>query len=315
MKNANKRLLISIAALVISIALAATTTFAWFTMDTTPEINDIDLTVTAQDGLYISKSSANDGTYRTSLTITGTEETTVILDAITPKDATGSDFKKIKSGTWGVGADAIDAAATDYYTQTFYIRSQSQYDIYVKALEITSTPAANRPNIEAWRAFDAGEISAAAIAKGAAIPQASLANAIRVGFVVGDTMFTYAAAEKAAGSLGAYNGSVNAANDHFITMYENEMEEADVTAFETAWKSPAYTLSTLGDLATVPASTKIGALAAEMTTGETPTATNWYKLAITVVVWAEGTDNDCFNEILKDSVKVNIEFSGNYTEA
>lgn len=313
MKNANKRLLISIAALVIAIALAATTTFAWFTMDTTPEVNDIDLTVTAQDGLYISTSADNDGTYRTSLTVTGTDEESVILNAITPKSATGSDFKKIKSGTWGVGADAIDAAATDYYTKTFYIRSQSQYDIYVKALEITATAAANRPNIEAWRDFAAGEISAAAIAKGAAIPEASLANAIRVGFVVGDTMFTYAAAEKAAGSLGAYTtGTVNAANDHFVTMYENEMDEDDVTAFEDAWKTPAYTLSTLGEVGT---GTKIGALAAEMTTGETPTATNWYKLAITVVVWAEGTDNDCFNEILKDSVKVNIEFSGNYTEA
>ena len=43
MKNANRRLLISLAALVIAIALAATTTFAWFTMDTTPEVKDIDL--------------------------------------------------------------------------------------------------------------------------------------------------------------------------------------------------------------------------------------------------------------------------------
>jgi hypothetical protein len=54
MKNANKRLILSLAALVISIALAATSTFAWFTMDATPEVSNINLTVTAQSGLEIS---------------------------------------------------------------------------------------------------------------------------------------------------------------------------------------------------------------------------------------------------------------------
>lgn len=54
MKHANKRLIVSLAALVISIALAATSTFAWFTMDATPEVSNINLTVTAQSGLEIS---------------------------------------------------------------------------------------------------------------------------------------------------------------------------------------------------------------------------------------------------------------------
>lgn len=323
MKNANKRLLISIAALVISIALAATTTFAWFTMDTTPEVNDIDLSVTAQDGLYIS-GSGTAGDFFTN--VTDTYEGTTVLKAITPTTATGNAFKKIQEGTT-VTEEA--AAATDYYKHTFYLRSQSDYDIYVESVEITGTANADRATIEAWKNLTAADLGVTGtwtaelealytdettlteggtivgteilVQKGNVLPfQAAIANAIRVGFYVNSTMYTYKNSLGAvAGSWGASATTLNAAHDYYRTT--TQMSPADITAFDTAWADPEYTVSTVG----LSTGTKI----ADMTKNVT---SDWYEVSVEVYVWADGTDKDCFNEILADGVSIDITFTGAY---
>lgn len=55
MKNKMARkLLVSILVLVATVALAGTSTYAWFSMSDTPEVGQLDLYVTAGEGLYIS---------------------------------------------------------------------------------------------------------------------------------------------------------------------------------------------------------------------------------------------------------------------
>lgn len=340
MKNANKRLLISIAALVISIALAATTTFAWFTMDTTPEINDIDLNVTAQDGLYISESN-DEGDFYTNITV---KNESPDLDAVTVKDHTDltQGFITIKDGT-----TVTEDASTDYYSKTIYIRSQSQYNVHVNNVTITGDETTTQ-NIYAWadltaadlgltgealdvvtfpEATDAAGTGAASdpyeaddilVPKNTLLPSlAVIENAIRVGFAVEDVMVHVYERDESAG-WGAYSTSYNAAHDYFKTV--TAMSAGDQTTFDATWANPGYSdilfdqtkLATTAGftednliLGTIDGGNPVGGLTA-------PGADGWYTAEIEIYIWAEGCDPDCFNELLKDSFTVSIELSGNY---
>lgn len=54
MSKTKKSLVISIFTLVMAVAIATTSTFAWFAMTETPSVEEFELTVTTQDGLFIS---------------------------------------------------------------------------------------------------------------------------------------------------------------------------------------------------------------------------------------------------------------------
>lgn len=54
MTKTRKSLVISIFTLVMAVAIATTSTYAWFAMTETPSVEQFELTVTTQDGLYIS---------------------------------------------------------------------------------------------------------------------------------------------------------------------------------------------------------------------------------------------------------------------
>lgn len=350
MKNANKRLIISIAALVISIALAATTTFAWFTMDTTPEINDIDLSVTVQDGLYISQTN-NDGDFYTNVTVG--QVGNLFLDAVTLKGAanlTAADaFVKIADGTTVGTANAT--ANTDFYKQTFYIRSQSQYNINVRNVTITGGDTTAIQNIDAWKNITAADLGltgdawddtlfpAAKSAEGVAltapvaaleaddilVPQgeelpvpAVIKNAIRIGFAASNVMVKVYEPNKGNGWDAYLPDSYNAAHDYFKTV--TAMSASDITTFDSTWATPTYSailfdqtkLSSAAGFTTdnlilgsYDSGNPVGGLTA-------PIADGWYTAAIDVYIWAEGCDPDCFNELLKDSISISIEFGGDY---
>lgn len=308
MKNANKRLLISIAALVIAIALAATTTFAWFTMDTTPEINKIDLTVTAQDGLYISL-TGTDGDYYTNLNVTD-ESASLKLDAVTLKKPTALDaaegvFTKIKDGTTVTSEDS-----SEYYSKEFFIRSQSNYSVHISNITIKDVTNPTQ-NIVAWRNFTTAADGFEAT-KGTALPvQALIQNAIRVGFAVGNEMVKIVNPNAGAGwedSTYTFNGD-KAAHDYYKTV--TQMSADDKGAFDNDWKDPVYTAIDKTKLASYGAvgNTVDNQILATLGTAD---ASLWYKQTIKVYIWAEGTDADCFNEILKTGFTVNIELSGTY---
>jgi hypothetical protein len=65
MKKAGKKLMVSAFVLMVAMSLAVTSTYAWFTMSSTPSVEGYDVNVTSQDGLLVS------ATYNTTDTFKG----------------------------------------------------------------------------------------------------------------------------------------------------------------------------------------------------------------------------------------------------
>jgi hypothetical protein len=337
MKNANKRLMMSIAVLVIAIALAATSTFAWMTMDTTPQVDNIDVAITVQDGLYVSTTGA-DGDYYTRLNLTGS--VTSGLDAITPAvDGASFKFITIPDGSLGVEYDEIEEEyvvdsedSTAYAKITLYIRSQSNYNIHIRSLAVTpKDPLGSGQNIDAWRAFTTAGGDPFEVAQGGELPvEAKIENALRVGFASGTTLLKIVNPAAGTGWEAPTYAGFNAAHDYFKTV--NAMTTAERTAFDTFWASPAAAFdgiqvaqTVLGAVSTenrllgggsvgsaTGGLTKITEAGSGQYYSSWSTPVDWYVATLDVYIWAEGTDPDCFNEILKNGASVSFELAGDY---
>lgn len=328
MKNANRRLLISLAALVIAIALAATTTFAWFTMDTTPEVNDIDLVVTTQDGLYI---SFDDG-LGSSRTFVQVEDEERVMKAVKLNSTTMENaFIKLKDGTVDTSEAAED---TDYFMTTVYISSASNYSVHLQSVEITINNAASLDAVYAWRDITAADINldtwteeAAAIfenaQEGLTIGQtlegdeviipvdtklpaqfANIKNSLRIGFAIDGTMVKVF---NPANGEGWEAYGFNAAHDYFN--YKNN------TTLGSDWTTDIYSSTIMFDQNDLPESetdlTEDNMIVDSL--GEIiANSGGWRRIAIDIYIWAEGTDVDCFNALLATDFQVDLVFAGNY---
>ena len=335
MKNANRRLLISLAALVIAIALAATTTFAWFMMDTTPEVKDIVLVVTTQDGLYISFDEGL-GSSKTFVQVgEGTKNMKAVkLSSTTMENA----FIKLKDGEVNTSEAA---ASTDYFMKTVYISSTSNYSVHLKSVEITPTNAASLAAVYAWRNITAADLALstwteedAAIfenAEGLTIGQplegdeviirkdtelpalADIKNSLRIGFAIDGTMVKVFNPAKGEG-WEAYG--FNAAHDYFY--------HKNGTTLDSDWTTDICSSSStlMFDQNDLPESetdlTEDDLTDANMivdSLGEIIDDGGWRRIAIDIYIWVEGTDVDCFNALLATDFQVDLVFAGKYLEA
>lgn len=324
MKNANKRLIISIAALVISIALAATTTFAWFTMDTTPEVNDINLNVTAQDGLYIAY-GAGSMDWTTNLSLNTMTYSDVRLDSITPA-GTGDDALKAGLTTSFIKLDtnsnamvpAASAVSTpvntnndgkiDFLKITLEIRSQSSYSVHLGTASVTATTVPADSNmLYAWRNMDTNApatMSALELGDAITTPITTAANAARIGFATaGASSFTkvYVPNATAGWDDAAYvveSTPWNAAQDYYKTVTENTTIPVTTNG---------YSSLIISGLASDDASATADNLIVTLADGDTD---GWFTATIDVYVWLEGTDADCFNEILDDDLSISFSLYG-----
>ncbi|NLO65022.1 MAG: hypothetical protein GX095_07280 [Clostridiales bacterium] len=336
MKNANRRLLISLAALVIAIALAATTTFAWFTMDTTPEVNDIYLVVTTQGGLYI---SFEDG-LGSSKTFVEVGEGTKNMKAVKLNSTTMENaFIKLKDGTVG---DSEAAADTDYFKTRVHISSTSNYSVHLQSVKITPDPAASPYAVYAWRDITAADINLntwteedAAIfenAEGLTIGQtlegneviipkdtklpaqfANIKNSLRIGFAIDGTMVKVF---NPANGEGWEAYSFNAAHDYFN--YKNG------TTLSSDWTtdiSSTIMFDLMFDQNDLPPESEADLTEDDLTEanmivdslGEIiADSGGWRRIAIDIYIWVEGTDVDCFNALLATDFQVDLVFAGKY---
>lgn len=373
MKDANKRLMMSIAVLVVAVALAATSTFAWLTMDTTPEVNNIDVAISIQDGLYVS-TTGKDGDYYTRIDLSG-GDTITGLGFITPKkgDPSGFSFVTIAPGTL-----STSMATTAYASITVYIRSQSNYNIHVKNVTVTAKdPQNSAQNIDSWKITAAqmgltgeewnstlypnatnaaGEALSGThtliatdilVPQGAELPvEATVENALRVGFASNGELVKIINPNAGLGWEAEDYEGYNAAHDYYKTV--TAMSASEKTTFDSAWANPDTAFNSITITQTALAGydadgagtdySPVGHTAGNRLLGGTggdpvaptggltlltapgsgqyytdwATVNGWYVATLTVYIWAEGTDPDCFNEILKDGASVSFELSGEY---
>lgn len=369
MKAANRRLFISLLALVIAVAIAATTTFAWFSMNTTPEANNIKLSVTTDDSVYISKTE--NGEFKKSIDF-ATDDFTAIK--LIPVSAVGSK----DSYTLQDLNNATKTAGTDYFETTIHFRSASEYALSLSDIITSSTASADALALTAWDDFEKGSIYSGAIAKDTKLNTITNgANAIRVGLVgkadgqaVSGTIYDpnfdkgFSAASGVASNAGHeyfefINGSAPAKTTEAIAStneigayYRTGLVAATSYTAEAKYftrsANGTYTLdstitseSALNDAASVvytfgtsevyytkadgayTAVDKANFAVTDATqfyaqNEDVPTVLklvkdsndNWYKGSLTIRIWLEGTDADCFETILADTITTSLHFSG-----
>lgn len=149
MKKVTKRLLISVMVLIAAVSLATATTYAWFTMNDTPEVNGFDVNVTAVDGLYITAVGLGDadpstvtkgepGTFKSYVTA---EE--VIANILAYNNGqyaqNATTLKTLTHGTVDSGAITTPAGfkqpaadETNHYTFRLFFRSNNNYNVLMK---------------------------------------------------------------------------------------------------------------------------------------------------------------------------------------
>jgi hypothetical protein len=352
MKNSTKRLLVSLGFLAIALIVTTTTTFAWFSFNNTVKVTGISATVTAQDGLYISttengvygrtvdfKDCLVDGATSTQLVKNNVYELRDLSSAdgttYTKADGNAATTSKLSTYTLVGDAGTYDAKATYYtladgvYTKTtvadaddfgtkkatlytcttanyiefaFWLKSSSSYDVYLaKESTVGSEHTAKTPDIAAWGKFAAETYSTATGANAAEIAQGSslktlvkAENAARVSFQFASETATiwnpHADVGFNKGNLaGAYNDHINGTTTG-----------ADITE-PTSKDSAALAVDTSAATISVDGKDKLGSVSTSNTA-----------VKVTVRIWLEGKDGDCFNQILADTLNVNLSLYGKY---
>ncbi|MEG1528301.1 MAG: hypothetical protein RR418_03925 [Clostridia bacterium] len=306
------RILILVMSLILTVALAGTTTFAWFTMNDTVGVNGLNFNVDGNEGLMISANNA-DGSYRmnlksgdTALGMPGTAD--ISLTAVTPKlsttawDATYA-FED-KAGTQ-TGTVATPGATGGFYVLHLWLKSDLAMTVTLDKLTIGAVAGTGKNVQNPFQdKFDADGTGNGAyaptagktldvsyyggtgedIATGGAIT-AEAQNATRFAvFTVNATTYAFKAAYDPNSTLGWTDNTANLAAD----LYDIISNQALGTTTHVE----------MTGIKTVPDADVICTLTAGVAQ------------EIAVVVWIEGKDGDCFNGIIGDKLVVSFSFKG-----
>lgn len=312
MTKAKKRLLFSVAALVIAIAVATGSTFAWFTINREVNVEEMDISVTAgSQGIYIAAKKT--GPYKTALNmddlVTAGYNKDAKLDALTSAD--GKVITDRGSNT------ALTKESGKFIEMTFYFRATGET---MPIIDLKETKDDNRSTVllphttnnaqtvdNTWKAINIGDYGQAR-----AIPlngkiEARAAHAARVSF---DALAHDKVAKNTRvwdpfyGDTTTFCGLANSANGgkldnsvgNFALEYYNETKAPD---------EPKLTWPTDGIVAT---EAKDDFFKNVLVLSETSTP-KVYEGELTIRIWLEGWDGDCMTSILGDKIKADFVFA------
>lgn len=336
--KATKKILGASAALVMAVGVATGSTFAWFTSNNTVKVDQIEMGVVSQtDNLLVLATDTANTTYannafKTQLTTADIQaalgldkSASIALDALTSGEngyaggtsTNGTVLKNSKGGTESYNKAQEGNKFAEY---KLVFRST------VPSLNILLYGGATGDNLSvvtpqgddvannvayAWDNSITEANYGAAVGEGAAII-ARAANAARVAFISGENGKVWAPNEaEKSGAQATANTTGNGKGfwkGNLASDYNKHMgvTTTDVTAVtNTGVVTPlavaaptSYDSATMSDnLVVTLGATKVG-------------GTEYYQAEVTVRIWLEGTDGDCFDAILSDSLNVQMSFIG-----
>jgi|GEM_PF-6269386 len=276
-----KRLIVSVLTLVFALALATTTTFAWFSMNSTVKVETLDLGVTSDSGIMIA--TAKGGAYKSTL---DTDDFLVPgslkLNDLTPMASTLDASALSTNGLKYLDGTAA-TAGTEYYAFSLWVRSGSAKRVSVDEVTFTSTAAANNISIEKWWAEEDDEDALNAFVTDGIVQRANAKDAARI--FIGGTANNV-----------VYMNPIGADTDSFSV----------ISAVNAAHSYYEY-LNSVAPAINATAATEVSALVAGAQYVDLALdADGMYYAEIPCIVWIEGTDADCFDYILGDTLQVEI---------
>ncbi|MFA5449017.1 MAG: hypothetical protein WC292_01065 [Clostridia bacterium] len=321
MKKVTKKLAISIMILMVAASLAITSTYAWFTMNDTPEVAGFDLEVTSVDGLYISlvpvsgeygvDATGANGTFKSYLT---NEE---IMDELL-RQFEVDETETLKRLTHGTSVNEKPAFTiephasvvgvrdneTAFYSFRIYFRSNNQYEVSLKLAtetgedanlmsSVTTQTASTLPKVQYWTGNELGGTVGDDI-------EAEAANAVRIAF------------GNSATAAGMKIWDPNA-GEGFGDDYVAADPDADPDPIDGVYENAAfmyYNHVNVDKLTyTAPATAVVDADEVLVTLEETG-STGVYEGFLDVVIWLEGWDGNALNSVLGDIFTTRLVFKG-----
>lgn len=301
MKVSNtKKIAVAIIALVLAVALATGTTFAWFTTGNTVSVEGVDVNVATQtEGLLISV----DGTTFMSeiaaadlyAAVNGQGGSSDKFDNLALKDV-ALETANASAGLIYKGNGGNATKNVDYLEFELYFRSTVAYDVYL-GNEAAVTPTGLVPDsVKAIVSGDAGVYGPDAIVAGTTDITARAANAALVD--LGGKIWNHNKSE------GFSAGTSNLAVDTYNTIYgATDASHPNYIQVPAGYKAVA-------DGTVVPATAEGSTADATSLLTLTQVSNGLYEGSITVRVWIDGWDADCFNVILEDAFSVALSFVG-----
>lgn len=314
MTKAKKRLIFSVAALVIAIAVATGSTFAWFTINREVNVEQMDISVTAgSQGIYIATDKK--GPYKTALNaddlaLAGYDKDAK-LDAVT-----SSDGKVITD----LDGSVLAKSTGKFIEMTFYFRATGETAPIIDLNRTNNSQIDDRNTIlqphesglpqtvyNTWRDIAANEFGqTSAYAVNAPIPVRA-AHAARVSFnAVADDKTTestriwdphYDDATTFCGKPNEANGGKldNSVGNFALAYYNGTKLDGNDLVWPTNGIAPTEAKTDffkdvlkLTPVANVP---------------------NTYEGELTIRIWLEGWDGDCMTSILGDKIKADFVFA------
>ncbi|WP_052591259.1 hypothetical protein [Paracholeplasma brassicae] len=298
-----KKLLLSITAVIITVAALGTSTFAWFTLSNRAEIGQFNAEVTAGEGIEVSLDQTNWYSTLPSSVINAFLESqnggeTPVLSDVTTTDAINFTKISVSDVTDNPVGTLVSntAPAGSYISFTLYFRSQNATKLYWQNATIGS-------DVKSWTPDTTFLMADGSQATPAAPVDVRAANAVRVA-VVGTVTKAFQLAD------GVIEGVENSGSQIIITdgaiAYHNAKNPdnqfpalSGQTMLATETSFPAGTTGTPNGFDVL----NLAGAATE--NGITYNTGN-----LDVKVWIEGWDADTFNAILKEAIAITLSFEG-----
>jgi hypothetical protein len=280
-----KKLLLSVIAVIVTVAALGTSTFAWFTLSNRASVGQFNAQVSSGEGIEVSLNQTN---WYTDIPTTVIEDFISTTDFNKFTDVTtldGSTFTKYTSGT---------VTEEDYIQFTLYFRSESATDIYWTGASLSGTTIN-------WTA-DADFLNTAGtnVAAGTEDIVIDPSNALRVSIQAGTEFHVYEKGEVNGNTiLGTKPSSINGA----ISYYNAKNADNEITL-----PSTDVAIASFQEFVNVGANEVDSNR--ELITLTQSGVTGFYTGSVIVRVWIEGWDQDTFNAVLNGQVFVGLNFKG-----
>ena len=318
-----QKLLISAITLVFAVIAVVSSTYAWFTMNSVNTVSDLDFTATSGDGLYMSLLNT-DGSWKTELSIedfkaAGQTAKYFEKDAndnpkfkLSPVTLLSSNFAKddnnliTKSKLVGYGESGIvDATVSEYVQFTIYFRSPVKMNVYLEDLNVTSTGNKTIILKDATETFwqNVGTAVSDSSTNDRSL-STNLANAARV-MISGNNGSQMIDPQSSFG-FGPIANSYDASVSHqYLRKVSNSTAKMVEKAFDTVDDSGTVTQQGISKVYnSYSAFNKIDSMVLLAQSGD------YFVGQMTITLWIEGFDSDCFDVLLGDALKFNIKFKG-----
>ena len=321
MLNLRKKLLVSIFTLMLALVAVSTTTYAWFTLGNSVQVSGIDMSVQGTEGLMMRVHEVNGVELSTiestnpaaaelrkwkisqDLTTLFAQEdfkTEFVPASLAAQLSDGTSCDPLKLYQLAVSGSSVEYSelsqkpagqSANYITITFEFYSLKDVDVTLDTLLVTPDKAAHSFTTPVDIIGTDGNVVDEA---NTSHTIARFANSVRVAYlnstlyqIINPSVYNQGVTE-----LGTWS-----ATTHTSVKYYNDTSEVDIVSVPAEY-SDYVTESTIGN------GGSLVKLTAANGAGEDP----YYTGKVTLMIWLEGWDADCFNAVIYDKATVDMKF-------